>query len=172
MFKKVILTLIIPLPLMALAFGTMMVLEFQKHQSSGAAPLPPLAFVQQKIGHLMQAYEARAAVSKGEAPLEAAHPKPIEAAPPETALNAGIPSQKAQTEQQTKSARADVNAAPPINAAQAASELQAAEDLEKTFRERLSGLFASNKEPEIEKPKRMICKMQRGFKRCQFPKEK
>ncbi len=42
-----------------------------------------------------------------------------------------------------------------------------------SFADRLSSLLGSGKSSteEVEKPRRMVCKMQQGFKRCAFPKE-
>ncbi|MEM9582773.1 MAG: hypothetical protein AAGA08_06630 [Pseudomonadota bacterium] len=158
MLKKVFLMILIPLPLMALLIGAVVVFEFQKLQSSGATQLSALSFVQQKVMRLIDMQELGI---------------------PLPSSNDSIPAPKPITEAAAKPIGATVAAPKPAAAAEVAPELkkqaelqrdQGVADPDKSFGERLSGLFSSNEE-EVKKPRRMVCKKTRGYKRCRFPKE-
>lgn len=172
MLKKIVLTLLIPLPLMAFALATAMLLEFQKLPADGAKQLSPMEFVQLKASQLLQSQKARAAVSSEQAD----QPK---------AMAAKAKASTAKSETKTAAAPKPLTAkqAAEIARAQAALQKQLQQQLSqsggsvqddggKSFSERLSGLFSSKKVEEPEKPRRMVCKTQRGYKRCRFPKEK
>lgn len=172
MFKKAILTLLIPLPLMALVIAAALSIEFQRQPAAAALKLSPMEFVQLKVSQLMQSREARAAVSKQNRASPSAPAPELDVA--KSATDSGV----AATAKNLSAAQAaQIARAQAAVQAELAKKLQqidgaAAEKADVSLGERFSSLFSSGKKVEDEKPQRMICKMHRGYKRCRFPKEK
>lgn len=172
MLKKIILTLLIPLPLMAFALATAMFLEFQKLPANGAKQLSPMEFVQLKAGQLLQSQKARAAVS----PVEPSEPKSttakVEVAPAKSEVKTAAAPKPLTGKQAAEIARAQAALQKQLQQQLSQSGGGVQDAAGKSFSERLTGLFSSKKVDEPEKPRRMVCKTQRGYKRCRFPKEK